>query len=69
MTYTLTSHDVIPAAQQPLTARLGAFVLNIFGSLLWILTPVPTEHLQIGQFPLYLKSPHGYLAMSEWQIF
>lgn len=66
---TLTSHDAIPAAQQPLTARLVGFVLNIFGFLSVILTASPTEHLQIGQFLLYLKSPHGYLAMPKLQIF
>ena len=67
--YTLTSYDVIPASQELLAARLGGFVLNIFGSLSVILTASPTEHLQIGQFLLYLKSPHGYLAMPELQIF
>lgn len=67
--YTLKSYDVIPAAQQPLTARPGGFVLNLFGSLSVILTASPTEHLQITQYLLYLKSPHGYLATPAWQIF
>lgn len=67
--YTLTSYDVIPAAQQPLTARLGGFVLNLFGSHSVILTASPTEHLQIAQYLLDLKSPHGYLATSASQIF
>lgn len=66
--HTLVSHEVIPAAQLVAREKLG-LSLKIFGSLSVILTSSPTEHLQIGQFLLYLKSPPGYLGMPEAQIF
>lgn len=66
--HTLISPHVIPAAQLIAMEELG-MTLNIFVSPSVILTVNPTEHLQIGRFLLYLKSPYGYLAMPETQIF